>query len=247
MSVPKWNEERTAALTELVGEVNGPVTVAAVADAAEALETSTRSISSKLRKMGYEVEQASKVAVKTFSDEEAAELVEFVEANDGDFTYKGIAEVFAGGKFTAKQVQGKILSLELTDKIKPTSKAESVRTYSEDEEVTFLDMAKKGAFLEEIAEELDRPVNSIRGKALSFLRTELLDSIPKQRDVKVAEKVDAFDSLKGIGEMTVEEIAEAIGKTARGVRTMLTRRGVTAANYDGAAKKAKAQKVADNA
>ena len=40
--------------------------------------------------------------------------------------------------------------------------------------------------------------------------------------------------------MTVEAIAEAIGKTARGVKTMLTRRGLVAADYDGAAKAAKA-------
>ena len=39
--------------------------------------------------------------------------------------------------------------------------------------------------------------------------------------------------------MTVEAIAESIGKTARGVKTMLTRRSLTAADYDGAAKAAK--------
>ncbi len=43
-----------------------------------------------------------------------------------------------------------------------------------------------------------------------------------------------------VGDMTVEAIAEAIGKTARGVKTMLTRRGLTASDYDGAAKKEKA-------
>ena len=41
--------------------------------------------------------------------------------------------------------------------------------------------------------------------------------------------------------MTVEAIAETIGKTARGVKTMLTRRGLTASDYDGAAKKKKQQ------
>ena len=40
--------------------------------------------------------------------------------------------------------------------------------------------------------------------------------------------------------MTVEAIAETIGKTARGVKTMLTRRGLVASDYDGAAKKEKA-------
>ncbi len=38
----------------------------------------------------------------------------------------------------------------------------------------------------------------------------------------------------------IPSIAESIGKTPRGVKTMLTRRGLTAADYDGAAKSAKA-------
>ena len=40
--------------------------------------------------------------------------------------------------------------------------------------------------------------------------------------------------------LTVEEIATAIGKTVRGVKTMLTRRGLVASDYDGAARKEKA-------
>ena len=39
--------------------------------------------------------------------------------------------------------------------------------------------------------------------------------------------------------MTVEEIAEDIGKTVRGVKTMLTRRGLASADYDGSARKEK--------
>ena len=38
-------------------------------------------------------------------------------------------------------------------------------------------------------------------------------------------------------DMTVEQIADEIGKTVRGVKTMLTRRGLQCANYNGAAKK----------
>ena len=49
-----------------------------------------------------------------------------------------------------------------------------------------------------------------------------------------------MSDLGDISGMTVEAIAEAIGKTARGVKTMLTRRGLSAADYDGAAKAAKA-------
>ena len=37
--------------------------------------------------------------------------------------------------------------------------------------------------------------------------------------------------------MTVEAIADEIGKTVRGVKTMLTRRGLQCSDYNGAAKK----------
>jgi hypothetical protein len=37
--------------------------------------------------------------------------------------------------------------------------------------------------------------------------------------------------------MTVESIADTIGKTVRGVKTMLTRRGLQSSDYNGAAKK----------
>ncbi|WPJ68388.1 putative transcription factor D5 [Salmonella phage STP-SP2] len=39
--------------------------------------------------------------------------------------------------------------------------------------------------------------------------------------------------------MTVAEIAEKTGKSERGVKSMLSRRGLVAKDYDGAAKRAK--------
>ena len=55
MALPKWTDERTSALESFVGDET-PVSQATVAAAAEDLETSVRSVSSKLRKMGYDVE-----------------------------------------------------------------------------------------------------------------------------------------------------------------------------------------------
>ena len=50
-----------------------------------------------------------------------------------------------------------------------------------------------------------------------------------------------FDrGVRHLRPLNLKAIAEAIGKTARGVKTMLTRRGLSAADYDGAAKAAKA-------
>jgi len=239
MALPKWTEERTAQLTSFVGD-GSPVSQATVAEAAGQLETSTRSVSSKLRKMGYEVELASAASSRTFSPDQEATLAAFVQDNSGEYTYAQIAEHFEGGAFSPKSIQGKILSMELTDHVKPAPKVETVRTYSEEEEATFIQMVNEGAFVEAIADALDRSVNSVRGKALSLLRSGDIDAIPRQEHTKGASKEDPLADLGNIAEMTVEEIADAIGKTARGVKTMLTRRGLVAADYDGAAKKEKA-------
>ena len=240
MALPKWTDERTQSLTDFVGSAS-PISQATVAAAAEHLETSTRSVSSKLRKMGFDVELASSVSHRTFSDEQEATLSQFVTDNSGQYTYADIASSFEGGQFSAKSIQGKILSMELTSHVKPAEKPESVRTYSPEEEATFTSMVNDGAFVEEIADALGKTVNSIRGKALSLLRSGDIGAIPRQKVTKGSSKADPLSELNGdIGDMTVEAIADEIGKTVRGVKTMLTRRGLTCADYDGAARKEKA-------
>ena len=235
MALPKWTDERTQQLVDFVGN-ESPVSQAMVADAADELETSVRSVSSKLRKMGYDVELASANASKSFSDEQEATLSNFVTDNSGVYTYAEIAENFEGGAFSAKSIQGKILSMQLTEHVKPAPKVETVKTYSEDEESQFISLVNDGAFIEDIAEALGRSVNSIRGKALSLLRAGEFNAIPKQAHTKGSSKADPLADVE-IDGMTVEEIADQIGKTVRGVKTMLTRRGLQCADYNGAARK----------
>ena len=235
MALPKWTDERTQSLVDFVGS-ESPISQSMVADAAEELETSTRSVSSKLRKMGYDVELASASASKSFSDEQEATLSAFVTDNSGQYTYAEIAENFEGGHFSAKSIQGKILSMELTGHVKPAPKVETVRTYTPEEETTFIEMVNGGSFVEEIADALGKSVNSIRGKALSLLRSGEIGGIPKQKETKGSSKADVLADID-ITDMTVEQIADEIGKTVRGVKTMLTRRGLQCANYNGAAKK----------
>ena len=239
MALPKWTDERTDTLVNFVGD-ESPISQATVAEAADSLETSTRSISSKLRKMGYEVELVSASSGRSFSDDQAATLAAFVQDNSGEYTYAQIAEHFESGTFNKKQVQGKILSMELTDHVKPAPKVETVRTYSEEEESQFIEMVNGGAFVENIAEALGREIPSVRGKALSLLRAGVIDAIPRQEHTKGAAKEDPHEGISGLEDMTVEEIAEAIGKTVRGVKTMLTRRGISVFDYDGRARKEKA-------
>ena len=236
MTTPKWTEERTAQLVDSVGD-ESPVSRSTVAELADDLETSTRSISSKLRKLGYDVELAS-AAPRAFSDEVTAELRDFVLDNSGEYTYAEIAENFPGD-YTAKAIQGKILSMELTSHVKEAPKVEHAKSYTPEEEALVLNFIRNGKFVEEIADAVGKSVQSVRGKALSLQRAGEIDAMPKQRDVK-GPAADPLEAIGDVAAMSVAQIAEKIGKTERGVKTMLTRRGLKAADYDGAAKKEKA-------
>jgi D-Tyr-tRNAtyr deacylase len=240
-ALPKWDAEREATLTSIVGGET-PVTAKTVAAAAESLETSERSVASKLRNMKYEVESSAKSAGKAYSPEEEATITDFLNKYPNEFTYAEIAAKVLDGTRTPKQIQGKILSMELYDLVKQTEKVVRPKTYTEDEEVKLEALVLEGLFIEDIAEQMNREIPSIRGKILSMSRSNPAISIPKQKHT-VSKKEDAFTALGDVGAMTVEEIAEAIDKTARGVRTLLTHRGIDCKNHNGVARHAKIQEA----
>lgn len=236
----KWNDETVAQLLGIVGSAS-PVSVALVEEAATALGATTRSIAAKLRQLDREVASMAAAKVATFTTEEGEALAAFVKSNEGALTYKEIAEQFPGD-FTAKQVQGKLLALELTGMVRPADKMEVATKYNEAEEATFVKMAQAGKFIEEIAVTLGKTIASVRGKALSLSRKNLIDKIPAQKESHAKNTVDPVDALgDAIANMTVAEIAAAVDKTERGIKTLLTRRGIKVADYDGAQKRAKAE------
>jgi len=230
-TLPKWTEEREDTLKNTVGSTQ-PVTVATVARAAEVLETTTRSVASKLRKMGYEVESSAEVVNKKYTDAEEAQLRKFVESNPNKYTYAEIAEKVLNGTRNARQIQGKLLSMELYGLVKETPKVESARKYSEAEEAKILTMVRKGDFIEDIASALNKEVPQIRGKILSLMRDNEDIKIPKQKTYAKA-AADPIEELGDISKTSIEDIAEKIGKTVRGVKTMLTYRSLDCANYSG--------------
>ena len=237
----KWSDETVAQLLSIVGH-DSPVSVARVEQAAEALGVTERSVASKLRQLDREVASMAKEKVSAFTPAQSAALADMVRNNSGVYTYKDIAEHFEHGTFTAKQIQGKLLALELTGNVKPAEKVEAARTYSDAEEATFIKMAQAGKYIEEIAVTLGKSIPSVRGKALSLTRKGQIDRIPAQKDSHAKNTVDPVTALgSSIVGMTVAEIAAAVDKTERGLKTLLTRRGISVKDYDGAAKKAKAE------
>lgn len=246
-TVPKWDKERELRLLEVVGSTR-PVTAEAVAAAAEDLNTTPRSISSKLRKMGEEVVSLAKDQTKSYTDAEETELTNFLTSNSGKYTYGELAGlVLKSNPRTAKQLQGKILSMELFSHVKATPVVEREKTYTDEQEAKIRELLSQNVFIEDIAEALGKEVNSIRGKILSMSRADDSIVIPKQREYKTKDDVDPIEALGDISDMAVEEIAETVGKSVRGVKTMLTHRGLTCKNYDGAKRKEKIEAGKDAA
>ena len=237
----KWSDAAVATLLSIVG-TESPVSAATVEAASTELDVSSRSVAAKLRQLDHEVASMAKEKVSAFTPDQGAALADFVHSNANQLTYKQIAEGFDGGVFSAKQVQGKILALELTALVKPAEKVEAARTYSEAEEATFITMVQGGKFIEDIATVLGKTIASVRGKALSLTRNGQISKIPTQRESHATTAVDVVAQLgTGLHSMSVADIAKATDKTERGIKTLLTRRGLTVADYDGAAKKAKAE------
>ncbi len=233
----KWTEENTGIL---FNTVQGMETVSkeTINQLAESLETTARSVAAKLRKAGYNVESLS-VQKTAWSAEQTAELHEVLNSHPaGTFTYAELAEQLSF-EVGARTVQGKVLSEELTGLVKATPKKEVARSYSEQEEEVFVQMVNDGASIDAIAAAMSRTLPQVRGKALSLHREGRITAIPKQEASTRKASADQFEGLD-VAQMTVADLVAATGKGERSVKSMLTRRGLAAQDYDGAAKKAAA-------
>jgi hypothetical protein len=182
-----------------------------------------RSVTAKLRKLGYDVPRKPTDG-PVFNAEETAAFGEFLTQNSGQLTADEVAAQFMDGKFTNRQVNGKALAMELTSHLRPTEKKVTPRTYTEEEENTIVEMVEAGAFIEDISEALGKTVNSVRGKLLSM-------SLKAPVRNKKGPTADTYAGIEDMLDRTVEEIAEHFGKTPRGVKTVLTRRGLACADH----------------
>ena len=189
----------------------------------EEFEFPRRSVTAKLRKLGYDVPKKPGQA-PVFSPEETVALANFLETHNGNLTAEEIASSFMEGKFTARQINGKALSLELTGSIKPAEKKVTPKSYTEDEEAKIASMVESGAYLEDIAEAVGKTPNSVRGKLLSM-------GLKAEQKVKKTTKSDPYEGIEDMLDQTVEEIATHFDKTVRGVKTVLTRRNLSCADY----------------
>tara|TARA_A100000164_G_C21929899_1_gene785021 strand:- start:1350 stop:2033 length:684 start_codon:yes stop_codon:yes gene_type:complete len=220
MSKFEYTDEMVARMNDVAGS---GVTEDIIESLVEEFEFPRRSVTAKLRKLGYDVPKKPGAA-PVFSADETEALAKFLEDNSGSHTADEIAATFADAKFTSRQINGKALSLEMTSHIKPAEKKVTPKTYTAEQEAEIASMVEGGSFLEDIADAIGKPVNSVRGKLLSMgLKAE-------QREKK-AVKSDPYEGIDDMLDQSVEELAENFGKTVRGVKTVLTRRGLACSDY----------------
>lgn len=223
MSKFEYTDEMVARMQEVA---NAGLDEQKITDLMSEFDFPRRSVTAKLRKLGFDVPKKP-AAAPVFSAEETEALAQYLNDNSGVYTAEEIAAHFQnewGHDVNARQINGKALSMELTSAIKPADKKVTPRSYTEAEEAKIAEMAAAGSYLEEIADALGRPVNSMRGKLLS------MSIKAPQRDKKAA-KTDAYEGIEDMLDQTVEAIAAHFDKTARGVKTVLTRRGLACADY----------------
>lgn len=189
----------------------------------EEFEFPRRSVTAKLRKLGFDVPKKPGEAPK-FSKDETDALVAFLEDAKGTMTADEIAADFMDGKFSGRQINGKALSLEMTGYIKPTEKKVAPKSYTDEEEATVAEMAESGAFIEDIAEAVGKEVSSVRGKLLSL-------GLKAPQKNKKTTKTDKYAGVEDMLDKTVAELADHFDATERGVKTMLTRRGLACVDY----------------
>ena len=110
MSKFEYTEDMVARMHDVAG---AGVTEESIEGLMEEFDFPRRSVTAKLRKLGYDVPKKPGAA-PVFSAEETDALASFLNDNSGNMTAEEIAAEFMGGKFTARQINGKALSLEMT-------------------------------------------------------------------------------------------------------------------------------------
>jgi len=232
----KWSEER---VSELVNKVDpqvqdGVVPYSVIASVATEMEVDPRGVGAKLRGMGYATQKKSDINTKSFSEEDKEEIVTFLEENPGQYTYAEIAAAVLGGEKTTSQIRGKILSLKMTDKVKPSDKKVYQSSFTDDQQEQLIDLVNQGLYIEEISEKLGLTQNQIRGKCLSLRNKEYISAIPPKRDkaAPTSKKGGMFAGLEEeLSSLTLEELAERVGKVQQVVKSSLTRAGLSCADY----------------
>lgn len=227
MSNFKYTEDMVARMKEVCA---GGVTEEKIAALVTEFDFNRRSVAAKLRSLDLEV--PSKVEAPKFTADETEAFKAYVTSNSGNLNAEEISKGFLNGKFSSRQIMGKALAEELTTHIKKTEKTAKPKTYTEAEENKIRSLVEAGKFLEEVAEALGKPVNSMRGKLLS------MDLKAPQKNKKAAVVGGSYPDLDKIAPtMTVEELVAHYektkpGTTVRGVKTALSRRNVAAKNYE---------------
>lgn len=233
-----WTEELTAKLVSIVGQdTDTEISQEVISQTAESLDVGVKNVATKLRHMGYPTEKVATASV--WPDEDTSKLHDYLTNNSGVSTAAETATQLFGEKYSQAQVRGKALSMNLASNFKKVEPKVAESKYTEDETNLIISMTQDGKSIEDISAAIDKEVNSIRGKCLSLVQKNLIEKIPYTSQLKQTTVQSAIDTVEDVTVMTVADIAVAIERTEKGVKAILTNRGLDCVDWKGSERKAK--------
>jgi DNA-binding CsgD family transcriptional regulator len=216
----KWTEELVAKLVEGLDK-NTEVPYSKCQEIAENLNISDRSVTGKLRVLGFKVGRKTKPG-KVYTPEDEERIRKMVEKG---YTQKQIADKL--GK-DIKSIGGKLLAMGIKGVERGVPKKEAApKKFTEAEEAKIKELAENGAYVEEIADALGKTVQQIRGKLVSMK----ISGVPTKNKKTATKKVytDAVvEQVKALAAegKSVEEIAEALELNEKGLRSKMGKLGL---------------------
>ena len=152
-----------------------------------------------------------------FSPKDSKELIELIKKNYKKYSLDELTEFFKNGKFEKCQILGVLNFNSLGSHLR--KKIQSNSNYTQEESDLIVKMAKKGKYIEEIAEALNRKPRQISCKCANMIKNNLIKKRPLAKS-----QLPKFDEdqskkmLKMFKEgLSVKEIAKVFNQNIQSI------------------------------
>lgn len=156
-------------------EQESPIDFKLVIYKAQELNTSSTELCKALHYLGFTIQNYITSKNKAWNINDENELLDFIRENEGKLTFADLARMVCGGKYSARQVTGKVAALGLSSLVVSTT----YKRFSDEETESLINLLHLGCEYPQIIQELGKSTHSI-GRKISYLKKEGLIT---QRDI----------------------------------------------------------------
>jgi DNA-binding NarL/FixJ family response regulator len=152
-----------------------------------------------------------------FSPKDSKDLISFIKKNYKKYSLEELANLFKKGKFEKCQILGVLNFNSLGNHIR--KKVPNHSSYTQEEVDLIIKMAKKGKYIEEIAEALNRKPRQISCKCANMIKNNLIKKCPLTKsNLPKFNKEESKKMLKMFKEgLSVEEVAKVFNEKLQSI------------------------------